>query len=268
MDAKGKEVLDKLRNEFPTLTIEYKSSAISVYLLGYWTGIASQNDSGDWVINEDVRSILPNYVLFKSLESELKKDPSRRGAYLLVNSPNERFVYETFDPASRDKANHGFLGRIGQEESSDEVLVLSAIEKPENFDDLDGRIIEYTFSPHHGFHVNYSRRWLCVSLRLREGRGFVRELFLLDTGSPKSVMIRECAANLLPTTTSASGNPIFEIEGTRVEFELQDLNGGDTRTQNINLLGTNFLNHFVLIDDFASKSIMVLKRATCPRSPI
>jgi hypothetical protein len=49
-----------------------------------------------------------------------------------------------------------------------------------------------------------------------------------------------------------------------VELELQPLNTGDVRTQGINLLGTDFLNSVVLIDDFMSKNIMILKRATRP----
>jgi hypothetical protein len=49
-----------------------------------------------------------------------------------------------------------------------------------------------------------------------------------------------------------------------VELELQPHAGGDARTRGINLLGTDFLNSVVLIDDFMSKNIMVLKRATPP----
>ncbi len=58
------------------------------------------------------------------------------GSLMLVNNPNERFVYETHDSAWRDKDPHGF---IGIEDSSEEVLVLGAVEKPQNFDDLTAR---------------------------------------------------------------------------------------------------------------------------------
>lgn len=58
------------------------------------------------------------------LEAELiAKDPSCRGAYLLVNSPTERFLCETHDSAWRAKAPHGFVGKIGIEDSSEEVLL-------------------------------------------------------------------------------------------------------------------------------------------------
>jgi hypothetical protein len=78
--------------------------------------------------------------VFKQLGSQLiAENPSCRGAYLLVNNPNERFVYETHDSAWRDKDPHGFIGRIGIEDSSEEVLALGAVEKPQNFDDLTAR---------------------------------------------------------------------------------------------------------------------------------
>lgn len=66
----------------------------------------------------------------------------------------------------------------------------------------------------------------------------------------------------------ASGNPDVEIEGVQVELELQNNKGGDDRTRGINLLGTNFLNSVVLVDDFVSKTIMVLKRATNPSGAV
>ncbi|RYG94746.1 hypothetical protein EON65_57015 [archaeon] len=105
-------------------------------------------------------------------------------------------------------------------------------------------------------------------MQLTEGKGFRREFFLLDTGSPKSVIIRQSANGLVTRRMAVSGNPIIEIEGVEVELELQDFDGGDDRTRNINLLGTDFLNSVVLIDDFVSKKIMVLKRASPPRAAV
>lgn len=78
--------------------------------------------------------------MFKQLESRLiSENLSCRGAYLLVNSPSERFVYETHDAAFRDKNHDGFLGKIGIEDSSEEVLTLDAVEKPPHFNDLAAR---------------------------------------------------------------------------------------------------------------------------------
>jgi hypothetical protein len=130
------------------------------------------------------------------------------------------------------------------------------------------RDIASVYQPHKGVYCNRTRRWLCVSLQLTEGMGYRREFFLLDTGSPKSILIRECSNGLVTCGRAVSGNPIVEIEGVQVELELQDFEGGDLRTKGINLLGTDFLNSVVLVDDFVSKTIMVLKRATPPRAVV
>lgn len=98
----------------------------------------------------------------------------------------------------------------------------------------------HVYEPHRGVYCNRTRRWLCVSLQLTEGMGYRREYFLLDTGSPKSILIRECRMGLVTRGTAFSGNPIVEIEGVQVELELQDHHGGDDRTRGINLLGTDF----------------------------
>ncbi|RYG94745.1 hypothetical protein EON65_57010 [archaeon] len=140
LDIQGAELIESLRKEFPSLTIEFKNSAICVRMLGFWAGIAGKSVDNNWVVNEEVKSVVRNYVVFKKLESELlQQNPSCRGAYLLVNSPTSRFVYETHDSASRDKEPHGFLGRIGIEDSSEEVLALAGVEKPDNFDNLHAR---------------------------------------------------------------------------------------------------------------------------------
>jgi hypothetical protein len=131
------------------------------------------------------------------------------------------------------------------------------------------RQIVLTFQPCKGLYHSRTRRWLEVSLQLTGGQGFRREYFLLDTGSPKSIIIEELVANLLVKEYSYDNSPIIEIEGERTEFEVQprsdvSVEGPNERTRNINLLGTNFLNQFVIMDDFCSKTILVLKRASPP----
>jgi hypothetical protein len=53
IDEQGKVLLQSLKDEFPSLTIEYKNGAICVCMLGFWSGIADKS-SGDWVVNEEV----------------------------------------------------------------------------------------------------------------------------------------------------------------------------------------------------------------------
>jgi hypothetical protein len=139
MDTEGQQVLATLKGEFPTLQIEYANNAIRVRIPGSWAGIASKSDG--WQVNERIKPILPKYVIFKALENDLlERDPSTRGAYLLIDGPTSRSLHETHDSAWRARRDdHSFVGRIGAEDSSDEVLALSFIEKPTNFDVLSAR---------------------------------------------------------------------------------------------------------------------------------
>lgn len=76
----------------------------------------------------------------------------------------------------------------------------------------------------------------------------------MDTGSPKSIMIREFVDNLVKKEIAVSGNLVIESEGINVELELH--------------LGTDFLNAVVLIDDFVSKTIIFLRLAHPPRAAL
>jgi len=107
-----------------------------------------------------------------------------------------------------------------------------------------------------------------VSLHLAGGEGFRREYFLLDTGSPKSIIIDEVVnsscCGVVASKRNYIGNLTIEVEGVETEFEVQKWNDGDDRTKNINLLGTNFLNNFLLMDDYVADFILVLKREFIP----
>jgi hypothetical protein len=102
-----------------------------------------------------------------------------------------------------------------------------------------------------------------VSLQLRQGMGFRREYFLLDTGSPVSIMVDDLAEDIHKDNNGEDRAKI-DIEGLRTDFNIQPRNGGDVRTRNINILGTNFLNNVVCIDDFISQHLLILKRAPLP----
>lgn len=133
-------VVQSLRDEFPTVTINFINEAICVRMLGFWAAIARKM-SGEWEVNEDVRALVRNYVIFKKSEEELlRRDPLSRGAYLLINDSDSKFFCETQDSAIRNrKSKHSFVGRIGFEGSTEEILLLDALEKPESFDDFPSR---------------------------------------------------------------------------------------------------------------------------------
>lgn len=69
-----------------------------------------------------------------------------------------------------------------------------------------------TFQPCEGLYHSRTRRWLVVYLQFIDGEGFRKEYFLLDTGSPKSIIIAELVDNLI-VERSYDNSPIIEIEG-------------------------------------------------------
>ena len=96
-----------------------------------------RNHGNEWVINEDAYATLRNYEIFKKIEAVLmKQHPSYLGAYLLVNSVYSKYIYETFDGASRDHQKYGFIGRMGMEGLNFDILMLGALQKPLGFDNI------------------------------------------------------------------------------------------------------------------------------------
>jgi hypothetical protein len=138
LDDQGKELLKSLRREFPSLKVDFVNDAICVYVSHFWSSIASRDLNGEWKINENVKSTINNYVIFRKLEIVLlDRDPSYRGAYLVVNDGDSKSVHETYDSACRAiSSDHAFIGRIGRDASSETVLALSNIEKPVDFDEI------------------------------------------------------------------------------------------------------------------------------------
>jgi hypothetical protein len=135
-------LLQSLRSELAGLKIDFVNNAICVWIEGFWSGIASSSDGVNWVVNEDVKKIASNYAIFKSTEKELLASNFKfySGAYLLVNDATSKFVTDTYDNAFRNKkSDHSFVGQIGPEDLNNKILVLDAIEKPDNFDDLNFR---------------------------------------------------------------------------------------------------------------------------------
>jgi hypothetical protein len=101
-----------------------------------------------------------------------------------------------------------------------------------------------------------------VSLALTGGLGFRREYFLVDSGSPFSFMITELTQDVqMMNLTAENDAAVMMIEDVPVGFKLQPRDGDFGVTTNINLLGTNFLNNVVCIDDFTSRHLLILKRA-------
>ena len=95
--------------------------------------------------------------------------------------------------------------------------------------------------------------------------GFTEEYFLLDSGSPSSIVITENMKDIVKQNMNAARTHCeIKIEGVWTGVELQPRDQGNNQTRNINLLGTNFFNSFVVIDDFHTKKLLLLRRPLNP----
>jgi len=114
-----------------------------VCIFGFWYSIASKHTEGGWVVNEDIQATVRNNAVFKQIKDDLmKRDPSKHGTYLVVNSLDSRLLYETQDSTLWDRLSiHSFVGRIEFEDTSEEVLVLGKIGKLEGFDNIGARYV-------------------------------------------------------------------------------------------------------------------------------
>jgi hypothetical protein len=130
-------LLQELKNEFPNLEIKFVNNSICVNIQGFWYSVAS-HENEDWKVNQDAKAIVSNFAVYKATEASLiESNPSCRGDYLVVNGADSKFLHKTEDSALRGKDGpHSFVGRIGAGEFKEEVLALSVVEKPENFDDI------------------------------------------------------------------------------------------------------------------------------------
>jgi hypothetical protein len=96
-------------------------------------------ENEEWTVNNDARTLVSNYVVFKATEATLIE--SNRGDYLVINCPDSKYLHKTEDSARRGQEGlSSFVGRIGVGEFKEEVLVLSTIEKSENFDELRNQL--------------------------------------------------------------------------------------------------------------------------------
>lgn len=85
---------------------------------------------------------------------------------------------------------------------------------------------------------------------------------LLDTGAPCSFVWRPFLKLLKGDSESSSSlveKMICNIEGEKVTLNITDYSYPDSRLHVINLLGTDFLNEFVVIDDFSGQRCVKLK---------
>ena len=130
--------LRELKSTYPTLLFQViNDNTISINVQGRWFNILVKdnreddqpdkyNDNyhgqhhdihQDRVIRVDCNAMkfVDNYVIFKETEASLlEKGETWRGAYLVVNNADDKYLHETEDSALRGKeGKYSFVGRIG-----------------------------------------------------------------------------------------------------------------------------------------------------------
>jgi len=231
-----------------------------------------KDENGVKTIITETAKLARNFILFRVRERDLVD--KYLGYYLLVNSEDSAFLSDVKGSVlEKQNSPYSFIGVVGCPASKMSVLMLSTDQKPEGFDDVEDIAVRPISSiPHKasGLYV-CNRRWVRVPLNMREGRGYRTEYFLIDTGSPIS-FIKESLIRDVHFTNKRVSGPLYQtcqmkVEGVLVEFNIVPDTNENVSDANlyekvggINLLGTDFLNSVILIDDFGSKQIMILKR--------
>lgn len=248
-------------------------------------GIVFASYHGTWmgVTNEEVLNIMLNYNIYLKSNKDAEILSRYRGNFILVCLGGSKvFVSKSKSELLERKLNSGdqyaYLGLLGinpDDPSNFTCFVVSTIlklgpnHKPEGFEDISGRTI---VDCHQSATIKYvagTRRWATIFLELEDGR-WRQEYFLLDTGAPTSFLWGRFARGLkgLKTMTMTS-DPKLDyltciVEGRKVQLNITDSEHPDNRLHGINLLGTDFLNEFVIIDDYFEESCRLLQRYKKP----
>jgi hypothetical protein len=113
-------------------------------------------------------------------------------------------------------------------------------------------------------YCNKSRRWICASMKLSSGR-YRKTWVLVDTGAvgyylraADRVGLTECEVStvLRDDTLYCTENFL----GNSVRFRKSE-NAANENIHDINVIGANFLNDFLIIDDYQSNYLKLIKRA-------
>jgi hypothetical protein len=185
---------------------------------------------------------------------------NHKGKYVVVTCDDEVFVGETESSVLKhaEKINKevSFSGMVGQRLNPVELpaIQFAVDEMPNDFNDLT----EFESpAPVEGLYIN-SRRWLRISIPLLNHK-FRRTYFLVDTGAPRSYIMQKFAQNV--ECVEKEGLFFRDPERVLNLFGL-DLNfcpseeARNPAIRNINLVGTNFIDNFRMIDDKVRKRLM------------
>jgi hypothetical protein len=120
----------------------------------------------------------------------------------------------------------------------------------------------------------YSDKRRLAKLSIQSGDKWFAVWFILDMGSNHSYICRrdrELMGLQLHDSTSAQFARVGNVWGYGNKFAVypnEDSSSVFIRDHNLNLLGCNFLNNYMVVDDFQSRHLMLLKRGKVGESPI
>ena len=303
--------------KLPRGVVRFANDTLCVNIEDHWFGVIKS----DGTVNSYAAMKAKNFARF--VEISYEKGEEMEGQYMVVNSDGTVYVAQTnSEVLSRQTDNTSYSGVIGDLTGSSVrgVYNLGPNQKPKGFEDYANRTLTGNPVAVKGQYP-LNRRWISVSLKVSAEKDMYRtEHFLLDTGSPCSIIQESCltfdekkkklsCTGLEYSDHSCERDNYNYLSGVQlyvedhkvrfkvypstiaeflagIEFQIAQAESAKERTEEsaykiimdslkeqkankiseygrftaLNLLGTDFLDSFTLIDDRLSENLMVLKR--------
>jgi len=163
-----------------------------------------------------------------------------------------RKAFQSKSSASNYLEQGDFMTCVGHEEEpailhQESILFNDIIPSDEDLNNDEREALKTgDFTPSRGFYLgSTNRRWLCLSVQIPSEKTphYKPHFFLMDTGSPSSFM-REYYLKKLTNSTSPL---MLNINKKSVEIRTSE-GCANTAVHNINLIGTDFLDRFRIVD--------------------
>ena len=169
--------------------IKCAKGSLCVDIENHWFGVIRS----DGKVNTDAALKAKNYARFVELST--KNAEELEGQYMVVNSDGSVYIAQTSSEVLSRQTDHtSYSGMVGDIVSRFEsgVYLFPKNHKPKDFDNYASRILTKDPVPVKGLYPS-NRRWISVSLKVSgEVEQYRTEHFLLDTGSPISIIQESC----------------------------------------------------------------------------
>jgi hypothetical protein len=238
---------------YPALAFDVRHGTIGVVILGTFYGV--------------LKDVCPNYLLIRHVHREmmfLDKEPRLiekgfKGKYAIVMDDGKVSITDTEGSALTFAGDDGFVAQIGVRNRADLTTGLPEDELPEDIHtqvETDEPVLMTTTYIEAGH-----RRWVRGSLLL-ENRRWRTVYFLIDTGAASCYITSQFREGLYaPPNLFGLFGQVYKSVFLGVPIILREAeNATNVNIRNVNLIEANFLNQFALIDDFASRTLLLLRR--------